>query len=210
MAVVACTEARNVSRDVRCFMTSSFHDMDPAEQYVDMLAAQAGDSDAFTRLVRRHEQSLEKHLFRFTDNRTDLQDLRQETYIEVFRSISTYRHQGPFSCWLRRIASRVVYRHWARQAREGRAKAAYLELICRLSQNINIQHHLQDDMECIQNLLEPLSGEERNLLEMRYLQGLTIAEIAQHIQCNVGCTRVKLHRVLKKLRTLYGNGTSQP
>ena len=184
-------------------MATVVKDDESSDQYSDTLAAQAGDDDAFARLVQRHEQSLDKHLYRFTNNQTDLQDLRQETYIEVFRSIATYRHQGPFSCWLRRIASRVVYRHWARQAREGRAKAAYMELVQRLAYMGSAQYP-QDDVENIKTLLAPLSLEERALLEMRYMQGLKVAEIANRIQCKVGCVRVKLHRVLKKLRLLHG------
>ena len=186
-------------------MTKVFKDNEFQEQYLETLAAQRGDDDAFARLVQRHEQSLEKHLYRFTDNRTDLQDLRQETYIEVYKSIATYRHQGPFSCWLRRIASRVVYRHWARQAREGRAKVAYLELVNHLAQK-GATHFLQDDSEGVKSILAPLTPAERSLLEMRFVQGLKIVEIAAHIQCNVGCVRVKIHRVLKKLRKLHDAG----
>lgn len=167
----------------------------------DALAAQVGDRDAFVRLVRRHEQVLAAHLLRFTHNETVLQDLREETYLEAYRSLSTYKHQGPFFKWLRQIASRVGYRYWARQAKEAQAKTAYLELqrYCASAQSTR---HAQDAIECVAELLACLDRCDRTLLEMKYVQGLKATEIAQSTGWSAGRVRVRLHRTLKKLRNL--------
>lgn len=165
----------------------------------DALSAQSGDGEAFARLLRRHEKSLDTHLGRFTGNGADLQDLRQETYLEVFRSLRTYRHQGPFVSWLRRIASRVGYRYWSGKAKETRAKAAYLESVDGPEMTPSVLSW-QEGVEGAKALLVCLGHDDRAMLEMRYIQGMTAMEIADVLGWNVNRVRVRLHRAIKRLR----------
>lgn len=167
---------------------------------LDVSAAQAGDADALVRLVARYEPSLSTHLHRFTNNDVILQDLRQETYLELCRSLASYRHEGPFARWLRQIASRVGYRYWAGQAKEVRAKTAYLEL-CRTACS-EAQRGVRSDS--VDDLLAHLGRYDRSLLEMKYIQGLTAIEIAERLGWNAGRVRVRLHRACRRLRNQLG------
>ena len=168
---------------------------------IDILAAQAGDDTAFVRLVRRYEHALAGQLLRFSRNEAVLQDLRQETYLEAYRSLSNYRHHGTFSSWLRQIAARVGYRYWAGQAREAQARIAYLEM--RGRQGCGALKPLEwDDLDRAMGLLACLSSNDRILVEMKYFQGLRATEIAQRLGWKVTRVRVRLHRALKGLKRL--------
>ncbi len=169
----------------------------------DVLLAQGGDAGAFARLVRRYERALSRHLARFTDNEAVLQDLRQETYLEAFRSLATYRHQGSFFCWLRQIATRVGYRFWTGQSREGRGKTAYLEALRRGAASLPAWQ-APDGSESVARLLVSLGDLDRELLEMKYVQGLNAPEIAQRLGWSVVRVRVRLHRILRRLREELG------
>lgn len=169
----------------------------------DISAAQAGDKEAFARLLRRYEQSLSYYLQRFTDNEAVLQDLRQETYLELYRSLSSYRHEGAFPRWLRQIASRVGYRHWAVRAKDTRAKTAFLELQRGIAATLPAAQQCTS-VDSVEVLLSRLGRYDKTLLEMRYLQGLTAIEIAERLGCNAGGIRVRLHRVCKRLRSRQG------
>lgn len=169
----------------------------------DVLAAQAGDDEAFARLTRRHEYGLLGRLRRFTLDEAMLQDLRQETFLEAYKSISTYRGEGPFAHWLRCIATRVGYRYWAGQAKEVRAKNAYLELRRYCVPAISTGS-AQDDAESVRELLARLSEGDRTLLIMRYALGHRATEIAEDLGWDPSRVRVRLHRAVKKLRSIYG------
>lgn len=174
-----------------------------ASAAISMDMAHYEGTDAFERLVLPHEKSLSNYLRRFTSNETILQDLRQETYLEVFRSLPNYRCEGAFSAWLRRIAARVGYRYWAGQNKELRAKAAYLEL--------RRSHPSPQDIESaefVNNLLALAGPCDRMVLELRYVQGFTDAEIATQMGWNAGCVRVRLHRARKRLRNRHDNGAT--
>lgn len=166
----------------------------------DALAAQTGDKNAFTRLIRRHESSLTRHLSRFTNNDAVLEDLRQETYLEAYRSLSTFRNQGPFPRWLRRIATRVGYRHWAKRAREAQAKMAFLEL-WRNDSPSSAEAAGQENVEQTEVLFACLNRHDRALMEMRYIQELTTREIAECLGWDAARVRVRLHRALGKIRS---------
>jgi RNA polymerase sigma-70 factor (ECF subfamily) len=170
----------------------------------DASAAQKGDEEAFARLVRRHRRSLISHLRRFTGNETEIQDLVQETYLEVYRSLPTYRRLGPFSCWLRRIASRVGYRHWSGQARQVRARAAFLEL-----QRCAAPPTPFDDTEYVRMLLDGFGRRDGLLLELRYVQGLSPTEIARKMGWKAERVRVRLHRAVKKLRMAHDSAKAR-
>jgi RNA polymerase sigma-70 factor (ECF subfamily) len=172
-----------------------------AADLTDVVAAQAGDDEAFGRLIHRHEYELLGRLRRFTTDEAMLQDLRQETYLEAFKSISTYRREGPFSHWLRCIAMRVGYRYWAGQAKEARAKNAYLELRRYCVPTISTGS-AQDDADSVRELLARLSEGDRTLLIMRYALGHKATEIAEDLGWDATRVRVRLHRAVKKLRSM--------
>ena len=176
---------------------------------IDILAAQAGDETAFVRIVRRYEQALTGQLRRFTHNEAVLQDLRQETYLEAYKSLTNYHHHGSFSSWLRQIAARVGYRYWTGQAREAQARIAYLEM--RGHQGYGATKPLEwDDTERAIGLLACLGSQDRILVEMKYFQGLRATEIAQRLGWKVTRVRVRLHRALKGLKRLHEETSHAP
>jgi RNA polymerase sigma-70 factor, ECF subfamily len=170
----------------------------------DIVAAQAGDAGAFARLISRHERVLNIHLARFTRDLTVLDDLRQETYLEAFISLSGYRHHAAFSGWLRRIASRAGYRHWARLIKENRIKVAWVELR-RNGASATSEPFDREEFQLLEDILARLDSSDRLLMEMRFIKGLRATEIAQQLGWKESRVRVRLHRVLKGLRSAQGH-----
>jgi RNA polymerase sigma-70 factor, ECF subfamily len=170
---------------------------------VDILAAQAGDEKAFVRLMGRYEALLAGQLLRFTHNKTILQDLSQETCLEAYKSLPAYRHYGAFSGWLRQIATRVGYRYWVREAKETQARNVYLETR-RYDADDLWTLHQPDCLDCVEVFLSSLDSHDRDLMEMKYFQGLKATEIARKLGWSDARVRVRLHRLLKKLRHVHG------
>jgi RNA polymerase sigma-70 factor (ECF subfamily) len=172
----------------------------------DILAAKSGDQEAFTRLVRRYESSLTQYLGRFATNAAAIEDLRQETYIEAYLSLSAFEGRGSFRGWLWRIASRVGYRYWARRSREARGRVAFVEML-RACPSCETRQRRQENLQDLTMLLARLGREDRALLEMRYVRGLRATQIAGLLGWEPVRVRVRLHRLLKRLQGLCGRAS---
>jgi RNA polymerase sigma-70 factor (ECF subfamily) len=70
-------------------------------------AVLAGDRDAFATLVAREEKMVFRTCYRILGDVTDAEDATQETFVNAFRSLHTWRGDGPFAAWLARIAVRI-------------------------------------------------------------------------------------------------------
>jgi RNA polymerase sigma-70 factor, ECF subfamily len=75
---------------------------DPDSELV--VRAQAGDRDAFGRLVLQHKESISRIIFRITKNREDAEDEVQETFLRAYRGLREFRGNSKFTSWLTRIA----------------------------------------------------------------------------------------------------------
>jgi RNA polymerase sigma-70 factor (ECF subfamily) len=75
---------------------------DPDSELV--VRAQAGDCDAFGRLMLRHKESISRVIFRITKNREDAEDEVQETFLRAYRGLREFRGNSKFTSWLTRIA----------------------------------------------------------------------------------------------------------
>ena len=76
------------------------------------------DHDAFGQLIDRHAPAIVNLAYRMVGNRTDAEDLAQETFLAAFKALSTFRSDAKFSTWLYRIASNKCM-DWLRAKRPG-------------------------------------------------------------------------------------------
>ncbi len=68
-------------------------------------AARAGDEDAFSQLVRRHERELQVHCYRMLGSFTESEDLVQETFLRAWRGLDGFEGRSSVRAWLYRIAT---------------------------------------------------------------------------------------------------------
>jgi len=75
---------------------------DPDSELV--VRAQAGDPDAFGRLVLQHKESISRVIFRITKNREDAEDVLQETFLKAYEHLDQFKGDSKFYTWIVRIA----------------------------------------------------------------------------------------------------------
>ena len=90
-------------------------------------AATAGDRDAFTALVRRHERELHVHCYRMLGSFADAEDLVQETFLRAWRRRDTFEGNG-FRAWLYRIATNACLDELRRCSRVVSSADSYAEI----------------------------------------------------------------------------------
>ncbi|MHC4553431.1 MAG: RNA polymerase sigma factor [Planctomycetota bacterium] len=167
----------------------------------DIHRSQQGDSDAYRRLVERHQAHVGKLLWRFTRSAETHEELVQETFVQAYFSLATYKAQAPFEHWLTRIATRVGYRFWKQQS-----KHQHQDLMDHDWENLTSTEAAdtspQEAAELVHYLLAKLSPRDRLVLTTRYLEQCDVAETAARTGWTVSMVKVQTHRAKQKLKAL--------
>jgi RNA polymerase sigma-70 factor, ECF subfamily len=176
-----------------------------ADQW-DIAATLKGDGEAYGRLVRRYQGQVAAQMWRFTRNRSALEELVEDVFVEAYMSLKGFRGRAPFLHWLRRVATRVGYRYWKLQVRKRDREVALTETTVNLA-------FAPDDLtpfeaaEAIHSLFAKLPLPDRLVLTLFHLEECDTNEIALRTGWNRALVKVRLHRARKKLKTLLKEST---
>ena len=170
------------------------------EDQRDIAASLDGREEAFARLVRRYEARVAAQMWRFTRDRAVLAELVQDVFVEVYASLPKFRGKAPFLHWVRRIATRVGYRHWKTEARETRRKA----VLTRWHEELSVRAEPEESRaaEELHTLLAQLPPADRLILTLHYFEQCSMQEIAQRTGWSRTLVKVRAHRARRRLRGL--------
>jgi RNA polymerase sigma-70 factor (ECF subfamily) len=162
--------------------------------------AQRGEAAAFAELFRRHRNTVAAIAYRMLGPGADLDDVVQEVFLQVHRSLPEFKGQAKFSTWLHRVAVNVVL--MAR--RRARSRPAY-------APEDHARHEadtspLPDQalarsrrMSAFHRLLDKLSDKKRAVFILHELEGLPPADIAKMVDCPVLTVRTRLFYARREL-----------
>jgi RNA polymerase sigma-70 factor, ECF subfamily len=166
-------------------------------------SAQDGETDAFGELYERYALKVFRFLFSRLDNRLDAEDLTEDVFLRVWRSLPRYDEKGvPFSAFVFRIANNALIDHYRRNNKY--APEVNLESVGILDSESDpegIAYHNLEHEE-LRQILGQLREDYRNVLVLRFLSDLTSKETAQAMDRSVGAVRILQHRALDALRGL--------
>ncbi len=160
--------------------------------------SQHDDREAFENLIRRYQRMIHSLTYRMTGSLADAEDLAQETFIQAYRQIPTFRRDASFSSWLYRIAVNLCL-NWKR--RDQRREQAHQEW----------REQADDDQPVndvvarqVQEALLKLKSKQRAAIVLTVYDGLTHTQAARALGCaeatvswRVFAARAKLKRLLK-------------
>jgi RNA polymerase sigma-70 factor (ECF subfamily) len=192
---------------MKAYGTTSFGNMNqsnsksPNEKML-VVRAQARDEESFQRLVIEYERRMLYYIHRLLGRDADLADVMQEIWIRVFQRITTLRAPEAFRVWLYKIAHDVAVSHLRKTQRR---EFIHLEDV-----HIAEQAAARDWNECdwlenaewVHKALERLSLPHREVLTLRFLEELDLAEIAEIVGCNMGTVKSRLHYAKSAMREL--------
>lgn len=176
--------------------------------------SQQGDISAFNQLVLHHQKIVYNTVFHLLGDSDTAEDITQEAFISAFRSIDTYRGKSQFRTWLLRISTNLVYDHWRRIKRypsesletitneEEGYTPTLLNTLAQTGPDCNPEEHLltQELQQLIERGLQELSLDQRTVIVLCDIEGLSYEEIAQATQTTLGTVRSRLSRGRAHLR----------
>jgi RNA polymerase sigma-70 factor (ECF subfamily) len=161
---------------------------------------QAGDERAFERLFLRHRGSVARLVYRMQGPSAELDDLVQEVFLQVLRSLHGFRDEARFSTWLYRVALNVVLMHRRAAGRrprlvdEAKAEPA-LDLAPSAHETLEARRRIQ----AFYALLARLSEKKRTVFVLHELEGLTPARIGEIVGAPVLTVRTRLFYARREL-----------
>ena len=172
-----------------------------------------GDDAAWEDLVRTHTRRVYGLCYRFTGKDSDAQDLAQEVFMRVFRSLKSFRSgEGSFVVWLSRLTRNLLIDHY-RRTKLDRATDSIEDQGPALQEKTSLMSRAdgmlagREASEILQAALQKLSPELRETVILRDLEELEYREIAQVLDVPEGTVksrlnrgRAELARVLKRTR----------
>lgn len=157
-----------------------------------------GDTEAFSELVRRHENSVYNLALRYTRDPTRAEDLAQEAFIKGFRLLKGFRGDCRFSTWMYRVTSSVCL---TELKRTGRRQETALEAWHERGEATDEPEN-RDRAELIRRCVNTLPPRYAAIMTMYYLEELPYDEIANAMEIPVGTLKTWMFRARKELRAI--------
>ena len=164
---------------------------------------QAGEWDAFGMLYERHAPAVFRFLFAHVDNRLDAEDLTEDVFLRVWRSVMTFRGKEiPFVAFLFRVARNALIDHYRRTKRSKYDLSLEEEWIGEFGSDPGEVLLTELERSEVREKLEQLPEDYRTVLLLRFMGDLTPDEAARVMGKTPGSIRVLQHRALAALRKL--------
>jgi RNA polymerase sigma-70 factor (ECF subfamily) len=166
--------------------------------------ATAGDREAFGELYDRCVRRVFRHVSYMVNDLDLAEDLTEQTFLRALEAIHRYKRRGvPFLAWLLRIA-RNLYLNDRRVQRNNLSihnkwnggAAASPEFYC----------EAKLDGEEVWRAVRALDGDQRQVIVLRFMDGLSYADVADVLGKSVGAVRVAQYRALRALRRRLEDG----
>jgi RNA polymerase sigma-70 factor (ECF subfamily) len=161
---------------------------------------QRGDAEAFRELFQAHRQDVARLAQRMLGRPSDLEDVVQEVFLQVHRSIRDFRHGARFSTWLYRVTVNVVLMH-RRAAKSRPVFGEAPESFAAVDQRPHADEQLerQRRVRAFHRLLDRLSEKKRLVFVLHELEGLAPGEIAKIVGSPVLTVRTRLFYARREL-----------
>lgn len=185
-----------------------------------------GDATAWEEIVRLHSRRIYNLCYRFTSSPDDAQDLTQDVFIKVYRTLGTYDvDKGAFTTWLTTLTRNLLVDHFRRR-RQDRLTDSIDAGLREEEDSLSLSDRLEDQapnpddrlasketQKMVQQALAHLSPDLREAVILRDLQDLDYKEIAQVLRVPEGTVksrinrgRMELARLLSRNKRQVGNG----
>lgn len=166
--------------------------------------AAAGEREAFRDLFTRHRGDVLRLCYRMMGPRSDLDDVVQEVFFQVFKSLKDFRGQSKFTTWLHRVTVNVVLMHRrAERSRPAYAEEASPDVVGDDRVSLpDAEVERRERMRAFSRLLDRLAEKKRVVFVLHELEGLSPQEIAEAVGAPVLTVRTRLFYARRELEAM--------
>lgn len=165
--------------------------------------AATGDLAAFEELYRRHFRRVYAICLRMTANPEEAEDLTQETFIQLFNKIGSFRGESAFTTWLHRMTVNQVLMHFRRRKSRPEYTTEEGETPVQIVQGTENENRMPVvDRIALEDAVKQLAPGYRSVFVLHDVEGHEHNEIAEMLGISEGTSKSQLHKARLKLRDL--------
>jgi RNA polymerase sigma-70 factor (ECF subfamily) len=170
-----------------------------------VVSAKQGDADAISELYEKHRLGIYRYFFYRTGDTQAADDLTSEVFLRMIRSLSGYKFQNvTFQAWLYQIAHNLLNDYFRKASYRNHVQLEDNMIQDPLSKRARPVEHSLNSVT-LQQALEVLSAEQRDVIVMRFISGMSIAEVAQSIHKSEDAVKGLQRRALASLRIVLAD-----
>jgi len=155
--------------------------------------AKQGDKTAFIQCIEPYEADLYRMAFVYMKNEHDAIDVVQETILKAYEKMNTLKEPAYFKTWLLKIVINTCLSKLKRAEKVIHMDEKHLASLQIMTSDSSLKLTLQ-------NLIEELTNEEKNVILLHFYQGYTFKETSELLEIPLGTAKSVCYRAIKKLR----------
>jgi len=179
-----------------------------------VLAVREGDTTAYRGLVEKYQTRVYQMVYGMVRNQEDARDLTQDAFVKAYDNLHRFRLESSFYTWIYRIASNVAIDFLRKQKRRGTTEFDE-QIASRDADGGMVEQHHQDSpsktlerkrlYSRIMDAMEQLPEDQRQVILLRELEGLSYKEIAEVMEIPEGTVMSRLYYARKKLQKMLAS-----
>ncbi|NUM79257.1 sigma-70 family RNA polymerase sigma factor [bacterium] len=171
---------------------------------------QQGDMAAFDVIVGRYKEQLLNYVFQFVGERSDAEDIVQDTFVKVFKSKQAYKQIAKFSTWIYTVAGNFAKSELRKRKRQRQQSISSLAtgekefeaVETRLNSDEMTDSSVKKDL--VRQAIKELSPRYREVIKLREIEHLSYEEIAQRTKLSLGTVKSRVNRARAQLQHKLG------
>jgi RNA polymerase sigma-70 factor, ECF subfamily len=179
--------------------------------------ARKGDDAAFNKVVLTYRKRILGTISRIIGRPEDVEDVGQEVFVRLYYSLDQLRAPEVFEPWLYRLTVNACYDYLRRQRRRQESRMADLSEQQVVLADAEASGEARTEelrkaavRELVQSLLSEVSEEDRILLTLKEVEGLSIRELEEIYGVNENALKVRLYRARQRVLKAYYAKTGEP
>ncbi len=172
--------------------------------------ARGGDDAAFNQIVLAYRKRILGTIARLISRAEDVEDVGQEVFVRLYFSLDQLRSPDVFEPWLYRLTVNAAYDYLRRQRRRGESrlgdlseKQVLMADAAEGSRRYEEQERRNRLRELVKALLGQVSEEDRILLTLKEVEGLSLKELEKIYGVNENALKVRLFRARQRVLKAY-------
>jgi RNA polymerase sigma-70 factor (ECF subfamily) len=165
--------------------------------------ARDGDEDAFRQLMESYQRRTYWIAYNMLHNYELAQDISQEAFIRVYRSLARFDVKKKFYTWLYQIVTNLCIDYLRKKSNKGHADIDALGGLPDLDSNPEEQYGTQETRHRVRDCMDLLPAKYRAVLTLRDIQGFSSKETASILGCTNATARWRLHRARKMFKEIW-------
>ncbi len=157
----------------------------------------AGDPRAQRELFERERVRLHGLLFRVVGSNIHIEDLLQDAFLEIFRSLPSFRGQSSLRTWMDRCAVRVAYAHFGRKGRSPTLES--LQDPAAKDPSAEERTSLREAARRLYSALDRIEAKQRLAFTLFAIEDRSLSEVAELMEATIVTTKVRVWRARRAL-----------